>query len=201
MTPAKQDILQRIRAALNDHPTPPPIPRNYHRTLPEGTDLITLFAQRAADYRATITRTPNANLPHAIAEAAAGRRLATPTDLPAEWTTHLDTIADNPPLTSAQLDHTDGVLTGAATAIALTGTIILDTGPTQGRRTLTLLPDYHLCVLHTHQIVGTLTEALTRLDPTRPQTWISGPSATSDIELNRIEGVHGPRTLHIIIAE
>ncbi|GAA5190813.1 LUD domain-containing protein [Rugosimonospora acidiphila] len=201
MTDAKQEILARIRAALGDHPTPPPVPRDYRRALPDGTDLVAMFAELAADYRATITRTPAAELPAAIARAAAGRRLAVPAGIPADWIAGLSTLPDDPPLTNEQLDQVDGVLTGAAAAIALSGTIILDAGPEQGRRALTLLPDYHLCVVRTDQIVGTAAEALERLDPRRPQTWISGPSATSDIELNRVEGVHGPRTLHVLIAE
>ncbi|GIH20413.1 LutC/YkgG family protein [Rugosimonospora africana] len=197
---AKTEILSRIRAALGPAPAPVAVPRDYRRALPEGTDLVELFAERAADYRATITRVPVADLPGEIARAADGRTLAVPADLPAEWVAGLTTVTDDPPLANDQLESTDGVLTGVATAIALTGTIILDTGPTQGRRALTLLPDYHLCVVRTDQIVGTPVEALPRLDPRRPQTWISGPSATSDIELNRVEGVHGPRTLHIIVA-
>jgi L-lactate dehydrogenase complex protein LldG len=199
MTDAKQEILERIRQALADRPRPAPVPRDYQRSLAPDTGIVDLFAERAADYRATIQHTAAADLPAAIAATAGGRRLAVPADLPAAWITGLDTVADDPPLTTQQLDRTDGVLTTAAVAIALTGTVILDAGPGQGRRALTLLPDYHLCVLRADQIVGTVAEALHRLDPARPQTWISGPSATSDIELNRVEGVHGPRTLHILV--
>jgi L-lactate dehydrogenase complex protein LldG len=196
---AKGDILARIRHALADRPPPAPAPRDYRHTLDPGTDVVKLFAQRAADYRATIHHTDPAGLPAAIAAAAAGRRLAVPPGIPAGWTAGLTTTADQPPLTNHTLDQTHGVLTGAAVAIALTGTVVLDASPDQGRRALTLLPDLHLCVVNADQIVGTVGEALHRLDPTRPLTWISGPSATSDIELNRIEGVHGPRNLHILL--
>ncbi len=196
---SKEDILGRVREALADRPWPAPAPRDYRRALPPDINLIDLFAQRAADYRATIHRTDPAGLPATIANAAAGRRLAVPAAIPPDWIAGLDTITDHPPLSITDLDRTEGVLTGAAVAIALTGTVVLDASPDQGRRALTLLPDLHLCVVHADQIVGTVPEALTRLHPTRPQTWISGPSATSDIELNRIEGVHGPRNLHILI--
>jgi L-lactate dehydrogenase complex protein LldG len=196
---AKHDILARIRDALLDRPRPAPAPRDYRHTLDPDTNLVDLFAQRAADYRATIHHTDPAGLPAAITTAAAGHRIAIPPGTPPAWTTGLTTLADEPPLTNHTLDQTQGVLTGAAVAIALTGTVVLDAGPDQGRRALTLLPDLHLCVVRADQIVGTVGEALTRLDPTRPLTWISGPSATSDIELNRIEGVHGPRNLHILL--
>ena len=197
---AKDEILARIREALADRPEPAPALRDYHGALADGTDILALFVERAADYQATITQVSTAGLPEAISRAAGGRRLAVPAGVAAEWIAGLDTVTDDPPLTTGQLDGIDGVLTGAALAIATTGTIVLDAGPDQGRRVLTLLPDYHLCVVRVDQIVGTVPEALARLDPTRPQTWISGPSATSDIELNRVEGVHGPRTLHILIS-
>jgi L-lactate dehydrogenase complex protein LldG len=196
---ARDEILGRIRDALVDRPRPAPAPRDYRRALDPGTDVVELFIERAADYRATLGSTDAAGLPAAIAAAAAGRRLAVPGGVPPHWTAGLATVADEPPLTTRALDQTEGVLTGAAVAIALTGTVVLDAGPDQGRRALTLLPDFHLCVVRVDQVVGTVTEALDRLDPNRPLTWISGPSATSDIELNRIEGVHGPRNLHILV--
>jgi len=200
----RDEFLARVRAALADRPAATRVPRDYRRSL-EGTDVVELFAERAADYRATVTRVPLDGLAQAIADALRERgahRVVVPPGLPPEWLAAADVeaLTDEPPLDLPTLDGADGVLSGCAAAIALTGTIVLDGGPAQGRRVLTLLPDYHLCVVRADQIVGTVSEALTRVNAARPQTWISGPSATSDIELNRVEGVHGPRTLRVLIA-
>jgi L-lactate dehydrogenase complex protein LldG len=198
---ARDEILRRIGAALADRPQPGPIPRDYRRTGLPG-DVIEL----SAEYEASVRRITPDRLAAAVAEALrlrGARRIAVPPGLPGSWLSdtgaEVERHGDDPLLTVAQLERLDGVVTGCAVAIAETGTIILDAGPGQGRRVLTLLPDYHLCVVRGDQIVATLAEGLARLDPGRPQTWISGPSATSDIELDRVEGVHGPRTLEVLI--
>jgi L-lactate dehydrogenase complex protein LldG len=211
-SPSRDLILARIRHALEDAPDPVPIPRDYRRTLaPEG--LVELFAERVRDYRAVVHVVPEPEVPATIAAALTRRaatRLVLPDGLPGEWTRAVPQppggegaaawrSRDETPLTAGELDAADGVITGCAVAIAETGTIVLDAGPGQGRRALTLVPDYHLCLVRAEQIVGIVPEAVARLDPARPLTWISGPSATSDIELNRVEGVHGPRTLEVII--
>jgi L-lactate dehydrogenase complex protein LldG len=138
----------------------------------------------------------------------AGLQFIVPQGVPAEWlarcaelSPRAALIADDPPLDTAMLDAAAGVLTGCAVAIAETGTIVLDHGPGQGRRAVTLVPDFHLVVVRHDQVAADLPGAFARLDPARPHTLISGPSATSDIELVRVEGVHGPRTLHVLIAD
>jgi len=206
MSGAKDEILNRIRAAIADRPERRPIPREYAATAPDGTDVVALFAERAGEYRATVQRVGEAELPAAVGAALAARgahRVVIPPGLPGAWLaeTDVELVRDVPPLSVRELDALDGVVTGAAIAIAETGTIVLDAGPDQGRRALSLLVDYHLCVVQAGQIVGAVPEAIAKLPATRQQTWISGPSATSDIELNRVEGVHGPRTLHILIVE
>jgi L-lactate dehydrogenase complex protein LldG len=203
-TGARDAVLGRIRAALADGPAPVAIPRDYARALPAGTDVVDLFAERVDDYRATVRRVTADRLAATVAAVLAGhgaRRLVVPGGIPDTWLAEavVEPVTDDPPLTWPELDRADGVITGCAVAIAETGTIVLDGGPGQGRRALSLLPDLHLCVVSADQIVGSVPEALDRVDPTRPLTWISGPSATSDIELQRVEGVHGPRRLDVII--
>jgi L-lactate dehydrogenase complex protein LldG len=172
--------------------------------------LLELFAERCGEYRATVSRC--AGDPGAIAAAVAGacerhraRTLAIPASLEPAWRpADRDYRLDEPALALDALDACDGVLTGCAVAIALTGTIVLDAGPGQGRRALTLVPDLHVCVVLAGQIVAGVPEAFAALDASlragRPVTFISGPSATSDIELKRVEGVHGPRRLEVVLA-
>lgn len=173
--------------------------REYRLEGATDQDCADRFAERVADYRAEIHRLAEDDIPAAIANVTGERRLVVPDGLPDEWTRGLATIRDDPPLTTAQLDSVDGVLTTCALAIAETGTIVLDAGPGQGRRALTLVPDLHVCVVRREQVVSQVPDAIARLDPARPLTWISGPSATSDIELNRVEGVHGPRNLVVLL--
>jgi L-lactate dehydrogenase complex protein LldG len=207
MDDAREVILGRIRAALADAPAAVAIPRDYELTLRAATPILELFVERVSDYRATVRRTSVSGLPAAVAAVLAAHgasRIVVPAGVSDAWFTTTDgveRVADEPPLSHAELDGVDGVLTGCAVAIAETGTIVLDAGASQGRRALSLLPDLHVCVVLAVQVVGTVPEALARLDPTRPQTWISGPSATSDIELQRVEGVHGPRRLEVILVE
>jgi L-lactate dehydrogenase complex protein LldG len=203
---AREAVLERIHAALADRPAPVPIPRDYEASLPGSVDLATRFVDRVDDYRATVQRTTADELPGVIAStltAHRARRIAAPAGVPDAWfaATDAERVPDDPPLSHAELDGLDGTITGCAVAIAETGTIVLHAGPDQGRRVLSLLPDLHVCIVRLDQVVGSVPEALARLDPRRPQTWISGPSATSDIELQRVEGVHGPRRLAVILVE
>lgn len=213
MSAAREEILKRIKDALRDVPPDEVpesllVPREYRRSgsssRPELTEQL---IDRLKDYKANVQVVSASDLAGAIAEACARRgvhRLVIPADLPPEWQpSGVDTLKDNT-LTKEQLDTSDGVLTGCALAIAQTGTIVLDDGPAQGRRAITLVPDYHLCVVRADQIVDLVPEAIERLDAPaggvrRPITFISGPSATSDIELSRVEGVHGPRTLEVLL--
>ena len=206
MNDAKTAMLARIRAALNGAAPAPAIPRAYQQddARPQA-QILDEFEERLIDYNAQVTRVASADLAQSIAEACAAHGialLAAPTDIPAAWLpSGLTVRRDEPPLTHADLDRCEGVITGCFLAIAQTGTIILNSGATQGRRALSLVPDVHLCVVHTAQVVGNVPQGIALLahDPTHPITFISGPSATSDIELSRVQGVHGPRTLHVFV--
>ncbi|MBK1784946.1 LutC/YkgG family protein [Prauserella cavernicola] len=200
MFSARDEILARIRAI--DRPSAAPIPRDYERTRTVA-DPLDLLDERVADYKAIVHRVTEAEVPDSIGECLARRSVSTvavPADVPPRWRVPSVTwVPDDPPLPLGELDTVDGVLTGCAVAIAETGTIVLDAGVAQGRRILSLVPDYHLCVVRADQVSVSVPEALARLEPGRPLTFISGPSATSDIELDRVEGVHGPRTLEVLI--
>jgi L-lactate dehydrogenase complex protein LldG len=203
---ARDEILARLRTALGPAPSAPPVPRDY-RVDDDGEAgaRLALFVDRLVDYKAAVTRCRPDELAGAVAAALAGaNRVVVPADVPDGWLTAYrgTVVPDGPqPLTVADLDAADAVLTGCTVAIAQTGTIVLDGGSAQGRRALTLVPDHHVCVVDADQVVGGVPAGVRRLTPTRPLTFISGPSATSDIELRRVEGVHGPRRLHVIVVE
>ncbi|KAB1916388.1 LUD domain-containing protein [Micromonospora sp. AMSO31t] len=196
---ARDLVLGRLRAALGEPRTAPaPVPRGYRSTGSVAADLD-LLVHRLTDYRATVHRCADADVARTVDELLGGRQIVVPPELPRHWLPDSVTPVLDDNLTAARIATLDGVVTAAAVAVAETGTILLDGAPDQGRRIITLLPDVHVCVVRTEQVVATVPDALTRVDPHRPLTWISGPSATSDIELNRVEGVHGPRNLHVII--
>ncbi|MFE2315087.1 lactate utilization protein C [Streptomyces sp. NPDC059441] len=205
-------ILGRVRRALADVPrddTPyeQAVERGYlrehgGRSVEQTVDLL---AENLADYRALVHRCAAAELAGTIAGLLAGHgstSVVVPTGLDEAWlaATEVTRVPDRAEDTSGELDRVDSVVTACALAIAETGTLVLDGGPDQGRRRITLVPDHHICVVRVpDQVVSSVPQALERLDPTRPLTWISGPSATSDIELDRVEGVHGPRTLEVVL--
>ena len=175
------------------------IPREYRKTTQDGLDS---FLERLAHYDARAIPTTEHDLEatvQATLKQRDARDIIAPDGVPASWLTTVNPIKDTPPLDNDALDGSDGVVTTCALAIAQTGTIVLDGGPGMGRRALTLLPDYHLCVVRAEQIVPSVPEALALLEPTSPLTFISGPSATVDIEMVRVKGVHGPRTLDVIL--
>ncbi len=204
---AREATLARIRAAVGSAAPVPAVPRDYRvRGDLEANAAAQLFAQRVAEYRATVHHTDRRGFAALIGTILAGAgvtRVVVPTGLPAGWLAGVAdsvmVVTDDGGLTTEDLDGVDTVITGCAVAIAETGTVVLDAAPDQGRRVITLLPDHHVCVVPAERIVTTVPEGLALLDPTRPLTMISGPSATSDIELDRVEGVHGPRRLDVIV--
>ncbi|WFE27124.1 LUD domain-containing protein [Solwaraspora sp. WMMD791] len=209
-------ILARLRAAREHRAAPtavppvPPVPPAAAVPRPPrdtpAVDPVTLFSERVRDYRATVHHCTDADLADRLGDVLDGVPLiVVPADLPAAWLAgcRATVLRDGTP---APLSVTDldapglAAVTGCAVAIAETGTVVLDTGPAQGPRRLTLVPDHHVCVVRAEQVAPDVPQALARLaDPTRPVTMISGPSATSDIELNRVEGVHGPRRLDVLL--
>ncbi|CAN5911579.1 LUD domain-containing protein [soil metagenome] len=216
MSNAKDTILARTRHALRDVPsdeTPEDvtIERGYRKKDEDSREeIVDRFAEYVAEYEATVHRVGEDELPKAIRETLDRRevkRLVVPSDTPEDWLPdELELLQESPDdrLTNDELDNSDGILTGCALGVAQTGTIVLDSGEAQGRRALTLVPDYHLCVVKEDQIVSLIPEAIEQLGEAvkgegRAVTFISGPSATSDIELERVEGVHGPRTLEVLI--
>ncbi|MFE9093384.1 lactate utilization protein C [Streptomyces sp. NPDC007264] len=208
---AREEILGRIRRALADvprdeSPADVPVPRDYEQggTPPAGSAAaVALLAERLADYGAAVRVVTEDSVADAVAQLlSAAVSVVVPPGFPPAWRSALPpgrVLADEPALTVGALDAAAAVLTTAAVAVAGTGTLVLDGGPGQGRRALTLVPDHHVCVVRADLTVASVPEALARLDPARPLTFVSGPSATSDIELDRVEGVHGPRTLEVVI--
>ncbi|OKI49742.1 LutC/YkgG family protein [Micromonospora sp. CB01531] len=196
---ARDLILGRLRVALGEPPADPAaVPRDYRPAGAVAVDLD-LLVHRLTDYRATVHRCADADVAQVVDEVLGGRRVVVPPGLPRHWLPATVAAVTDENLTAAQIAAVDGVVTAAAVAVAETGTIVLDAAPDQGRRVISLLPDVHVCVLRADQVVATVPDAVARVDPGRPLTWISGPSATSDIELNRVEGVHGPRHLHVVV--
>jgi len=204
--PAKAAILARIRAV--DRGAPPAVPHDYRRTSVLGVEeRAALFSERVADYRADVRRVGAADVAAAIAAVCSERgvtRVGVPAGFPAEWRPAEPEVVEDNGFSLAELDALGAVATGCTTAIAETGTIALAVGPSEGRRALSLVPDLHICVIREDQIVELVPEALAILGELvrrerRPLTLISGPSATSDIELSRVEGVHGPRNLVVLI--
>lgn len=214
---AREEILRRVREATRDVTEKDaaldvPIEWAYGRPL-ATEDVLADFVHKVEDYRAMVVRVPPAEVPQAVAQALASLGAGSavlPSGVPAAWVravadAGVRIFADDPPLDHATLNTVDAVVTAAAVGMADSGTIALDHGADQGRRALSLLPDIHVCVVRSDQVVSDVPEGIARLAPAlrarRPVTWLSGGSATSDIELSRVEGVHGPRRLWVVLAE
>lgn len=216
---AKDEILARVRQALRDVPAAASIeqdaPVDWVYGRPVSADgVLAEFVEKVIDYKAAVVECPADQVPAQIAQALGqhgARTVIVPAGLDAQWCQairdaglELTVEAADQPLSNAELNQIDAVVTASAVGAAETGTIVLDHSDDQGRRALSLVPDVHVCVIRAEQVVSGVPEAVVRLKPSvlagQPLTWISGGSATSDIELTRVEGVHGPRTLHVIIA-
>jgi L-lactate dehydrogenase complex protein LldG len=207
---AREEILRRIRDALADVPQDEApddvgVPREYEAHDPEAT--VARFVERLRDYGTVVHEVGADGVSHAVGEACRGRgvaRVVVPADLPEAWRPdEVEAVVDRG-LDAAQLDGIGAAVTASALAIAETGTIVLDCGRGQGRRLLSLVPDVHVCIVRAEQVVGGVPSAMRRIaaglrESGRPVTFVSGPSATSDIELSRVEGVHGPRRFDVVL--
>ncbi|MEW1585422.1 LUD domain-containing protein [Micromonospora vinacea] len=195
---SRELILGRLRAALGSSPSSlRAVARDYRPA--GGAVHLDVLVHRLVDYRATVHRCSDGEVAQIVDGILGGRRVVVPSGLPRHWLPDTVEALTDDNLPTDEIATAEGVVTAAAVAVAETGTVILDAAADQGRRVITLLPDVHICVLRADQVVAGVPDALARLDPRRPLTWISGPSATSDIELDRVEGVHGPRNLHVVI--
>jgi L-lactate dehydrogenase complex protein LldG len=206
MNGARAEILARVNATAHTGPerTAPSYRRTGNRS---PAETVALFCERVADYRAEVRQVTTGQLTEAIAAACrahGARRVVIPPGLPTDWRPDEPELVEDLELRARDLDSLDGVLTGCTVAVAETGTIVLGSGPDEGRRAISLVPDLHICVVREDQIVELVPEAIEVLGDLlarerRAITLISGPSATSDIELSRVEGVHGPRTLVVLV--
>jgi L-lactate dehydrogenase complex protein LldG len=206
---AREEILQRIARAVGSPSAAQPAIRAYRRSGAQtDEERVELFCRRVGEYRAEVLRIADADIGQLVSSTCAARdatRLVVPPGIPAAWRTTEVELLDDHGLSAPELDRIDGALTGCTVAIAETGTIVLTASPLEGRRALSLVPDLHICVVREAQIVSLLPEALETIAVNRlsrqPLTFISGPSATSDIELSRVEGVHGPRALIVLVSK
>lgn len=211
MSDAKAEILGRIRASLWDKPQPAEPIRNYRRVSEKSEEeIIEILVDRLVDYKANVYRETAETISSRIAELLGkSSRYVVPAGLKSDWlpvdTASRSRLVDSGnahkagALSVRELDAVDAVVTSSTVTCAETGTIALNSSEAEGRRAISLVPDHHICVVPVETIVELVPETVARLDFSKPVTWISGPSATSDIELIRVEGVHGPRTLDVII--
>ncbi|MGO1165327.1 MAG: LutC/YkgG family protein [Janibacter sp.] len=203
---AREEILAAVRSAVADAPRPAPAAERPTSPTPSRAELLDRFVELVEDYQATVIRcTPPELTSQVLFALGDADRVLLPEGLPdavVEAVTGRvgDDAISTGDVPRGEVETYDTVVTTCAAGIAATGTVVLDHAAGQGRRAVTLLPDRHVCIVRADQVVADVPEVMGRLDPLRPQTWISGPSATSDIELSRVEGVHGPRTLTVILA-
>jgi L-lactate dehydrogenase complex protein LldG len=215
MSAAREEILRRVRQALRDvpadeRPEDVQVLREYRRERDDPRDVdIERFSDRVRDYHADVRRVRDADVAQALRDACGQfelRRVVVPAALPEGWRPEGVEVVEDHQLEPPELDQIDGAITGCAAAIAETGTIVLDGGDTSGRRAITLVPDHHICLIRSDQVHAGVPEAIAAvaaavIDRHAPITFISGPSASSDIELSRVEGVHGPRHLLALIVD